>query len=102
MDLFPTIAHLADVPLPENHTIDGINILPIPEGQQQELNRLLHWRFGNQWAIRKDVWKLIDGKTLYHLGNDPSESTNLSKQHPEIVGELLKHHQAWTREVGNR
>jgi arylsulfatase A-like enzyme len=102
MDLFPTFARLAGVSTPENHKTDGIDILPALQDEQGDLNRVLHWRFGNQWAVRKGDWKLIDGRALYHLGNDPGESENLAKQQSEIVHELLSLNQDWTREVGMR
>jgi arylsulfatase A len=102
MDLFPTIARLGGVSSPENHKIDGTDILPVLQGGEGDVNRVLHWRFGNQWAVRKGDWKLIDGRTLYHLGNDPGESKNLAKDHPGIVRELLRLNQDWTREAGNR
>jgi arylsulfatase A len=102
MDLFPTFARLGGVSSPENHQIDGMDILPALQDEQGDLNRVLHWRFGNQWAVRNGDWKLIDGRALYHLGNDPGESVNLAKQQPEIVRELLSLNQDWTREVGMR
>lgn len=50
-------------------------------------------------GIRKGKWKLILQKTgivrkpepeLYNLDKDPSEQTNVARQNPEIVSELLK------------
>ena len=102
MDLFSTFARLAGVSLPENHPIDGVDIGPILKGEKQELPRVLHWRFGDQWAIRKGDWKLIDGKALYDLGKDPTESKDLAEKHPEIVKELLRLNRQWTRDVGSR
>jgi arylsulfatase A-like enzyme len=61
----------------------------------------MYWEFheqGGRQAIRKDNWKLVRynvlnaGKTtteLYDLSNDPGEETNMAKEHPEIVKELL-------------
>ena len=102
MDFFPTFARLGGVSLPENYKIDGNDILPALQSGESDVNRVLHWRFGNQWAVRKGDWKLIDGRALHHPGNDPGESENLAKQHSEIVRELLSLNQDWTREVGSR
>ena len=102
MDLFPTFARLAGVSPPGNHTIDGMDIWPLLKGEKGDPQRVLHWRFGNQWAVRRGDWKLIDGRMLYNLGNDPGESRNLAGKHPEIVRELLLLNRAWTRDVGNR
>jgi arylsulfatase A-like enzyme len=101
MDLFPTFARLAGVSPPRNHAIDGIDILPILKREAADPQRVLHWRFGNQWAVRRGDWKLIDGKTLYHLGNDPGESNNLAAEQPGNVEELHRLNREWTRDVGN-
>jgi arylsulfatase A-like enzyme len=102
MDLFPTFARLAGVSPPANHPLDGTDIWPILKGEKADPQRVLHWRFGSQWTVRKGDWKLIDGRTLYHLGNDPGESKDLAAEQPEIVRELRILNQQWTREVGNR
>lgn len=102
MDLFPTFTRLAGVSAPEGHSLDGIDIIPILNGGNGALQRVLHWRFGNQWAVRRGDWKLIDGRMLYHLGNDPGETNNLAGKHPEIIQELRKLNGDWTRDVGNR
>jgi arylsulfatase A len=102
MDLFPTFATLAGVAPPANHPIDGMDIGPMVKREDAGAKRALHWRFGGQWAVRRGEWKLVNGEALYHLGNDPGESKNLSAEHPEVVEELLLLNRAWTRDVGNR
>jgi arylsulfatase A-like enzyme len=102
MDLFPTFATLAGVPPPVNHPIDGMDMMPIVKREDAGARRELHWRFGEQWAARRGDWKLVNGGALYHLGNDPGESKNLSAEHPEVVEELLLLNRAWTRDVSNR
>jgi arylsulfatase A-like enzyme len=102
MDLFPTFARVAGVSPPGNHSIDGMDMMPILKGEKGDPQRVLHWRFGNQWAVRKGDWKLIDGKTLYHLGDDPEESKDQAAEQPGIVRELRTLNQRWTRDVGHR
>lgn len=102
MDLAPTFLRLAGVSAPENHTIDGIDIMPILKGKVPDPQRVLHWRFGNQWAIRKGGWKLIDGRALYDLANDPGERDNLAVKFPEIVREMEVLNREWTLDVGDR
>ena len=36
----------------------------------------------------KDKWRLIDGKELYDLGQDPAQRRDISADHPGIVQEL--------------
>ena len=102
MDFFPTFARLAGVSPPKNHQIDGIDIWPILNGGKGDPERVLHWQFGGQLAVRKGDWKLINDKLLVHLGKDPRESTNLFAEHPEVVQQLRQLNEAWTSDVGDR
>lgn len=69
------------------------------------------WKYGNQWVVRKDHWKLIGyGKDTSHKGTldlekdalflsdlskDVSEMNNLVNQHPEKVQELIEEYLSW-------
>jgi arylsulfatase A-like enzyme len=106
MDLLPTFAKLAGTSAPENHPIDGVDILPLLKDPSKQTDRVLHWLFGSDWAVRKGAWKLI-GKsdrplTLVNLEADIEEKQNLIKEKPGLVGELMKLHHQWIAEVGNR
>jgi arylsulfatase len=54
--------------------------------------RYLAWELHGQRGVRKDKWKLLGLKDhdwmLYNLETDPGETQDLSKLHPDIVGEL--------------
>ena len=52
------------------------------------------------WTVLKKDWKLaanqkLDHIELYKISTDLSESHNLTKQHPEVVKELLAELKAW-------
>jgi len=102
MDFFPTFANLAGAAPAEDREVDGMDLLPILRGDGGEPGRVLHWRFGDRWAVRKGDWKLIDDKVLYHLGKDPAETKNIYAEHPEVVEQLRNLNRQWTREVGGR
>jgi arylsulfatase A-like enzyme len=106
MDFLPTFTSLAGVSPPEGHQIDGVNILPLLKDQSKEMNRVLHWLFGSDWAVRKGGWKLI-GKGdrplwLTNLEDDIAEKSNFIKEQPELVGDLMKLHRQWVADVGNK
>ncbi|MEZ5325290.1 MAG: sulfatase-like hydrolase/transferase [Verrucomicrobiales bacterium] len=113
-DWMPTLAELCDVPLPDRY-LDGHSLLPVlrsPDAASP--HQQLHWMLGTnaeraQWAVREGAWKLIgnandttDGRNiskipglfLANLDNDPSETTNIADQHPDVVARLQAHHQA--------
>jgi arylsulfatase A len=106
MDFFPTFLKLAKANTPQNHPIDGIDIMPILKNKATSTERTLHWRFGDNWAVRKGPWKLSGQgeKTLclVNVVKDISEKTNQLNKKPELENELLALHQKWTELVGKR
>ncbi len=117
IDLLPTIAFIAQAPLPEKK-IDGVNVFPLLKGNFEENPRnTFYYYYGENSlrAVRKGDWKLVfahTGRTyegfepgkdgmpgevdnnhafdteLYDLRRDPGERYNLFDYHPEIVEKL--------------
>ena len=81
MDFLPTFARLAGAGIPEDHKLDGIDLMPILKGETKAPPRNLHWLFGGSWAVCKGSWKLIGTgerpQSLFHLEDDLSENNNL-------------------------
>jgi len=94
-DMLPTFTEISRASTPQD--IDGISILPTLLGREQKKHKLLYWEFPskkfNGQVLRKDNWKILrsakNNIELFDLETDPSESKNLSKQHPDIVKEML-------------
>jgi len=42
-----------------------------------------------------ETWRLVDGKELYHIRNDRSQTKDLSAQHPELVEKLRGQYESW-------
>lgn len=97
-DVMPTMAEIAGQPVPEN--VDGISFLPELLQKEQAEHDYLYWEFHElkgRVAIRNGKWKGVRYKVsvnanspleLYDLSNDPGESKNVAKDHPEIVEKL--------------
>ena len=106
MDLFPTFTKLAGARVLEGHSLDGSDIMPVLMDPAKKSDRVLHWLFGDSWAVRQGPWKLI-GKdlialTLVNLETDLEEKNNLLKAQPERVNELTKLHRQWIESVGSK
>jgi arylsulfatase A-like enzyme len=116
IDLLPTIAALADSPLPSRR-VDGVNIWPWISGQAGTANphRVLYFYWERELqAVRAGRWKLhlphayrtLAGKpggnggkpvpysqakteiALYDLEIDPGETKNVAANHPDVVRQL--------------
>lgn len=96
-DWTPTILEMIEA----DHNIDsdGVSLVPTLTGQDQAPRDYLYREFsgyGGQQSIRSGDWKAIRtgmnrGNVkvqLYNLKDDVSESTDVAKEHPELVEKL--------------
>lgn len=93
-DFMPTLCELAGARLPA--MTDGISILPTLTGQgKQREHGYLYWENRGQRAVRCADWKAIRPRQdvawqLYDLASDPSETKDLSSQHPEVLAMMIR------------
>jgi arylsulfatase A-like enzyme len=95
-DVMPTFAEIAKVDASKLPKHDGLSIVPTLLGKPDEQKQppYLYWEFyeqGTKQAVREGNWKavrmpMLTGKTeLYDLKSDPSETTNVASEHPDVV-----------------
>jgi arylsulfatase A-like enzyme len=106
LDMLPTALAAAGAPVPTNHPLDGVNLLPLVTGQTNTLPRdTLFWRMRGrtlaQSAARKGDWKLhITDDTgliqLFHLNPDGTgEYNDLAANNPAKLLELMAAFAQW-------
>lgn len=84
LDLFPTIADAANIPLPSDRTYDGISLLQYNTNEKiLEKRNTLYWYSDYNAAIRQGNEKLIlnsldNTVDFYNLATDPYELNNIS------------------------
>ena len=100
MDLFPTLAELCGIPLPQRR-LDGKSIAALLSGADEDSpHHTLYWKFGNAWAVRDGDWKIVQhahDPFLTDMSADPYERTNLAKKHTEIVTRLTALLEEWLK-----
>ncbi|MEQ8788773.1 MAG: arylsulfatase [Pirellulaceae bacterium] len=107
-DLLATSAAIVGADLPAGAGEDSRNILPALLGEKTDKpvrDHAVHHSLWGVFALRQGPWKMIPHRgsggftrprdiepakgepagQLYNLADDPSETTNLWQQHPEIV-----------------
>ncbi|MEL6695939.1 MAG: sulfatase [Bacteroidota bacterium] len=124
LDMYPTLLGLLDLPIPDSHPLDGVDLstVLVDDSYDNELHkRFLIWHFpiylqaykkGQDDSrdpffrtrpgsiIRQGEWKLHqyfenNELELYNIPQDPGERINLAKVHPDKVSELLKTLNQW-------
>lgn len=101
MDLFATCSVLAGAKLPADRPVDGINILPLlTETGTVQRDAFFYYRGAQLFAVRIGQWKahLVtqagyggpkpephDPPLLFDVQADPSETTNVAAEHPEVL-----------------
>ena len=106
MDLTATILAGTHTTVPAEARLEGINLLPILEGQTPEVERNLFWRtrVGNQFqrAVRSGDWKLlVDGRAtlLFNLDSDIGERFDMANQRQDIARRLRQLLTEWEADV---
>jgi len=117
-DFAPTMLAAAGLPAMPGDHFDGVNIWPAISKAEVIERRPLHWQNAKQLAIRKGQWKLtlngytadgtpngrksIEGEDAVFLANleqDPGESRNLRRAHPDITTDLEAELKTWLEAI---
>ena len=105
MDLTASILAATGTPVPADLQLDGINLLPVLQGEQREIERALFWRVvgsAPQRAVRAGDWKLVlDGERpmLFDLESWPPERENLVGLHSDVARRLRRLLSVWEADV---
>jgi arylsulfatase A-like enzyme len=120
LDILPTALAAAGAGAASDSRLDGVNLLPYLAGETAAApHEELYWRMGEQFAIRRGDWKLVqydeaadhsDKRSvatqvkvtpprLYNLAKDPGERHDLAAENPGALQELRSVWQAWNAQL---
>lgn len=112
-DLFPTVLRLANVKVPADRVIDGVDVFNLWSGSAKSIERPkpLYWRLNMapavenlQMAMRDGDWKILASQDfkhfeLYNLKDDSKETTDLKEKETERFEQMRKALQAHNEEI---
>lgn len=110
-DWMPTLTTLCKLAT-NKPSVDGLDLSSMLQNSgEKSIRNSAFWKYGSQWAVRKDNWKLIgypkdtshkgeldmeqDALFLSDLNADVSEMKNLASEYPEVVQELTNMYVNW-------
>ncbi len=104
-DLLPTLAELCNL----NSGIvefDGVSLAGLLTGQQKKLtDRMCVSQYkvsGKKWTpavVMWNKWRLVNGKELYNITNDPGQQKNVFENFPEITAKMMSYYDNWYEKV---
>ncbi len=95
VDVLPTILDICDIEQPSS--LDGQSLQPIlsnSTGWNADRSLIIQCprsRYRKKWqntSVKKQTWRLVDGKELYNIKDDFGQKMNVASKFPQIVAEL--------------
>lgn len=100
-DYFPTIANILGVDVKKNkRPYDGVDILPMVQGQIERRSEPLAFEFQEQAALIDNEYKIYSNDNgqhfeLYNILNDADEQNDLAATAPENLDEMVSVWRTW-------
>jgi arylsulfatase len=108
IDLLPTLCDFCEVKQPEVPAEDapyrGTSLAALLRGGQELPERTIVVQYGQipekyDSCIIRGKWRLVHGKELYDVEADLAETTDVAKEHPEVVDSLRQYYDGWWKGV---
>ncbi len=99
MDLLPTLADLAGVPIVGNRPLDGISLKPLLTGNQMEDREVLISSWKSSVSVRTPRFRLDQKGNLYDMQADPGQRNDVSALHAAVAEDLRRRAAEWKRDM---
>jgi arylsulfatase A-like enzyme len=106
IDILPTLADLADIPLVSSEPLDGISFSPLLFGRTGDWPDRLIFSIKNvgrsqppQVSVRTQRYRLDSNGQLFDIAADPGQNRDVSESEPEIATRLASAASSWQEEV---
>ena len=100
MDLLPTLADFAKIPIISKNRLDGKSLKPLLFEQQtpwKERTLINYWK--GKVSARTQSYRLDNFGRLYDMNNDPGQQVDISKLSPKLTKKLLDQVEDWKKNV---
>jgi len=111
IDLFPTLADLCGLGRAGGNAFDGVSLVPLLSGGSAgwpERTLFVHNQRvdapikGKEYAVMTPRWRLIDGRELYDLAEDPGQRRDVAAERADVVRDLRRAYDRWWDDISGR
>jgi arylsulfatase A-like enzyme len=100
IDLLPTLANLAEVPVVSTKPLDGVSLKPLLTGGGKDWpDRMIFSHWAGKVSVRTQKYRLDDGNHLFDLEADPGQDHDISAAEPEVSSRLSKARTQWKADL---
>jgi len=100
IDLLPSLAALANVPVPSDRPLDGQSFVPwLATGNATPTDRLIFSHWAGKVSVRSQQYRLDAQGQLYDMTQDPGQTTDIAAQLPAVAQQLRSAVAEWKRDV---
>lgn len=108
IDIMPTLIELCKIQDKHKIKFDGKSLAPVLRGSNStwdERTLFVDYQgreIPEKWrnsAVMTEQYRLINGKELYDVRNDPGQQTDISLSHPEVVQKLQNRYDTWWNDI---
>ncbi len=100
IDLVPTLADMAQIPLSQAERLDGRSLQPLLLGRTegwQDRHIISHWR--GKLSVRNQRFRLGHQGGLFDIAQDPGQRRDVAELHPQVVRELRQTAETYRAEI---
>ncbi|SIN96169.1 Arylsulfatase A [Singulisphaera sp. GP187] len=101
IDLLPTLADLAGIPVKPVKPFDGISLAPLLLGTalENQPDRMIFSHWNGKVSVRSQEYRLDAANRLYDMVRDPGQQRDVTPDHPEVSARLIQAVAGWKADV---
>lgn len=100
IDLLPTFAEMAGVPVASTKPLDGKSLKPLLTGSETPWpDRMIFSLQNKRISVRTQRYRLDPGGHLYDMVQDPGQDRDVATEQPDTAARLRKAVEDWGREM---
>jgi len=111
IDILPSLIKMCELDPGEKIKLDGMELYSLFNNQKslrpertiiihnQRVDNPIKWK---DYVIMTPLWRLVDGRELYNIHDDPEQRRDISTSYPEVVSNLNQRYEWWWNDISSR